>query len=227
MNESILRKIKRCMDLSKSSNPNEAATAFKQMQALMNKYGVTQAEILASDVVERETKLNVKKRPARWVLNLHSVIGQALDCHGLVRSGGYEKVRLIYLGVGSAPEIATYAFEVLHRALIKDRKVFIDENLWRFKTSNKTKHADAFCEGWVSSVYSKVKNLSPNSEVEEKVKAYQQGMKNFSGNEFKCKSRVNQRDPNAITSASLGHQKAKDVNLFAATGHTKQTQIEG
>lgn len=225
MDESILRKIKRCMDLSKSTNPNEAAMAFKQMQALMSKYGVTHTEILASDITEYETKLKVKQRPAKWVLNLHTVIGQALDCHCMVRTGGYEEAKLVYLGVGSTPEIASYAFDVLHRALIKDRKTFIDENLWGFKTSNKTKHADAFCEGWVSSVYSKVKNLSPNIEVEEKVKAYQDGMKHFSGEEFKSKSRVNQGDPKAIASASQGYQKAKDVNLFAATAHTKQVQI--
>ena len=35
---SILRKIERCEALSKSPNGNEAAVAYKQMQALINKY---------------------------------------------------------------------------------------------------------------------------------------------------------------------------------------------
>lgn len=225
MNENILRKIKRCMDLSKSSNPNEAAMAFKQMQALMQKHGVTHSEILASDVTQHETKLNVKKRPAKWVLNLHTVIGQALDCHSLIRTGGNDKAGLVYLGVGSTPEIASYAFEVLHRSLLKDRKAFIDEELWRFKSSNKTKHADAFCNGWVSSVYSKVKNLSPNVQVEEKINAYKDGMNTLEDGFHESKSRFKQDDPNAIASASMGYQKAKDVNLFAATGHSEQVKL--
>ncbi|MFC2997580.1 DUF2786 domain-containing protein [Acinetobacter sichuanensis] len=40
MNGSILRKIERCEALSKSSNINEAATAYKQMKVLIEKYNV-------------------------------------------------------------------------------------------------------------------------------------------------------------------------------------------
>ncbi|WP_252473542.1 DUF2786 domain-containing protein, partial [Microbulbifer okhotskensis] len=37
MEDAILRKIKRCLALAKSSNPNEAATALRQAQTLMQK----------------------------------------------------------------------------------------------------------------------------------------------------------------------------------------------
>ena len=40
MSDSILRKIERCEALSKSSNINEAATAYKQMQSLIKKHNV-------------------------------------------------------------------------------------------------------------------------------------------------------------------------------------------
>lgn len=41
----ILAKIKKCLALASSSNPNEAATALRQARALMEKHGVTSESI--------------------------------------------------------------------------------------------------------------------------------------------------------------------------------------
>ena len=48
--ERVIRKIKRCLALSKSSNENEAATAMRQAQALMREYRLTEMEVHLSDV---------------------------------------------------------------------------------------------------------------------------------------------------------------------------------
>ena len=45
----ILGKIKKCLALSGSSNPNEAATALRQAHALMAKHGVSTHEITMAD----------------------------------------------------------------------------------------------------------------------------------------------------------------------------------
>lgn len=226
ISDDVLRKIKRCMDLSSSSNDNEAALALKQMQALMDKHGVTSNHVMAYDVTEYSTKLDVLKRPANWVLSLHSTIGQAMDCESVIYTGGYEKASLVYLGVGSTPEIAGYSFEVMLRKLKADRAEFIKKHLSRYKTANKTKLADAYCEGWVSNVYRKVKNLNPNLEVKEKIKAYQEtAMPEFEDEFFESKSRVKANDDKAQAAANMGFMKSKDVDLFAATGHTQQALI--
>lgn len=228
MNEDILRKIKRCMDLSKSSNENEAAIAIKQMKRLMDQHNVTVQHVMAADVTEHKSKLDVWERPAHWVLALHSAIGQALDCQCIVSTGGREKARLVFLGVGASAEIAGYAFEVLYRKLKKDRQDFVRNNLYRYKQSNKTKLADAFCDGWVMNVYAKVKNLSPNEEAAEKIKAYTETkLKSFTGEEFESKTRYDSSASSTQAAMQIGYSSSADVDLFVATGATERTLIEG
>ena len=229
ISEDVLRKIKRCMDLSASSNENEAALAFKQMQALMDKHGVNSQHVAAFDVSEHSTKLDVIKNPPKWVINLHTVIGEAMDCESMLQAGwgGRCKADIIYIGIGSTPEIATYAFDVMYRKLKADRAEFIKTHLKRYKTSNKTKLADAYCEGWVSNVYSKVKNLNPNLEVKEKINAYKatSSERGFSDKVYEPKQRFKKNDDKVQTALGMGFVKSKDIDLFAATGHTEQKLI--
>lgn len=228
MNEDILRKIKRCMDLSKSSNENEAAIAIKQMKRLMDQHNVTAQHVMAVDVTEHKSKLDVWERPAHWVLALHSAIGQALDCQCIVSTGGREKARLVFLGVGASAEIAGYAFEVLYRKLKKDRQDFIRTKLSRHKQANKTKLADAFCDGWVMNVYAKVKNLSPSEEAAEKIKAYTETkLKSFTGEEYESKTRYDSSASSTQAAMQIGYSSSADVDLFVATGATERTLIEG
>lgn len=215
------------MDLSSSSNQNEAALALKQMQALMSKYGVNTQHVQAFDVSEHASPIDVVSRPPKWIVNLHTVIGQAMDCQSVLNVGyGREKAKIIYLGVDASPEIAGYAFEVLYRKLKADRAHFIKDKLSRYKTVNKTKLADAFCEGWVSNVYSKVKNLNPNQEIHEKIEAYKAtAMNDLSKDAYQPKARFKADDNKAQAAAGLGFKQSQDVELFAATGHTKQALI--
>ena len=47
--ERVIRKIKRCLALSASSNETEAATAMRQAQALMREYRLTELDVQLSD----------------------------------------------------------------------------------------------------------------------------------------------------------------------------------
>lgn len=228
LNDAALRKIKRCLELSKSSNENEAALALKQMQALMNKYGVTAKHVMAADITEYLTYLSVKKKPAQWVLNLHLAVADALDCKSIVRHGDNRNIRLIFLGIDAVTEIAGYAFEVLFRKLKSDRANYINSELFRYKRANKTKYADAYCEGWVSSVHSKVKNLNPNIEIREKIKAYTETkLKNYRPDHFfNGRSRFNKDDDRVQVAIGNGFNQSKDINLFIATCHTEKDLIE-
>lgn len=229
MNEQILRKIKRCMELSSSSNEHEAALAIKQMQALMQKHGVNEKNVLAMDVREELYQLDVKKRPAQWVLSLQVTISEALDCSPLVWSSNYSNIKLGFLGVDAMPEIASYAFDVLYRQLKKNRQEYIETKLKRYKRINKIKMADAYCTGWVNNVYSKVENLSPNQEIAERIKAYQETkIKNWDPEEeFSGLSRFDSKNSKVLKAMSDGFNESKDVKLFAATGHQGRKQLGG
>lgn len=227
ISDDVLRKIKRCMDLSGSSNENEAALALKQMQSLMVKYGVNSQHIIAFDVSEHGSKLDVIKSPPRWVTQLHTIIGQAMDCESMLQRGGYgRKATIIYIGVGSTPEIASYAFEVMLRKLKADRAVFIKTHLSRYKLANKIKLADAYCQGWIGNVYSKVKNLNPNLEVKEKIKAYKEiNEQEYSDKAYESKVRFDQNNDKAQAALNMGFVESKDIDLFVATGHAEQILI--
>lgn len=228
IDDSALRKIKRCMELSKSSNENEAAIALKQMKRLMEQYNVSQAHVMAADVSSHSNKLDVTSRPAQWVLSLHNVIAQAMECESYVLEGfGSKKMEISYLGVGASPEIAAYAFDVLYKKLKSDRADFIKTKLSHHKRSNKTKLADAFCDGWVGNVYRKVKNLNPNAEIAEKIKAYKETHQSQydDEDEFEVKERYKRSDSKVQAAMLFGQYSSADVNLFAATGHVEKNLI--
>jgi len=60
--ERIIRKIKRCLALSQSSNENEAATAMRQAQSLMYEYRLTEMDVRLSEVGEVESQMPRAKR---------------------------------------------------------------------------------------------------------------------------------------------------------------------
>lgn len=225
-NQEIIRKIKRCMDLSRSANEHESALALKQMQALMKKYNLTERHALASDVNRSIFELSIKKNIPQWIFNLHHTIGQALDCQSMVTRGGGGNARLSFIGVDASPEIANYAFEVMFRQIKAGRARFIKEHTARMGRANKVKLADAYCEGWIINVYKKVENLSPNLEAKEKIKAYTEtGDFNWNPKPTGGVERNKRKSKASDRALSMGYHDSADVNLHIATENKSQTLI--
>lgn len=89
MRERIIRKIKRCLALGKSSNPNEADMAMRQAQTMMRVYRLTEADIHAESV-DCETRDTGLIRMADWQRGLANTAAQAFGCKLLMshRTGG-------------------------------------------------------------------------------------------------------------------------------------------
>jgi hypothetical protein len=243
IDQSILRKIKRCMDLSNSSNENEAAIALKQMRKLMDENNVNEFHVMAHEVNEQSSELSVKNTPPKWVIQLHNVIGRAMDCESILRSKSTDKIiydkkkksyvyekapmLILYLGLGPNPEIANYSFDVLYKKLKKARKDFANEKLEGFSRSEKLKLSDAFCEGWILNIYKKVKHLNPSEETMEKIEAYHK-LKNteIKVRDFTNKSRFDLNDANVNAAVNMGYSESNDIEIHAATGTKEQNKIE-
>ncbi|WP_420908990.1 DUF7168 domain-containing protein [Acinetobacter higginsii] len=76
-------------------------------------------------------------------------------------------------GFDPAPEIASYAFDVLYRQLKKSRLNYISTQLNRVKVkTNKIKRADLFCEGWVLEATKQVSALRPNENKLNQIDEY-------------------------------------------------------
>lgn len=75
--DQALRKVRACLRLAASSNPNEAASAMRQAQALMNKYGLTPDDADAAEVLQADatTRSRGGDLPGS-VLDLAALVGE-------------------------------------------------------------------------------------------------------------------------------------------------------
>ena len=179
--KAVIEKIKKCLALSKSANQHEAAAALRQAMAFMEKYkidvddpellGITEASILGSGTA----------KPTVFEAVLANSIAKMMDCKAILQSeimitaqmGFKKKFNWTFIGFDPAPEIASYAFDVLFRQLKKARSAFISESLKRVQIkANKVKRADLFCEGWVLEATKQVSNLNPNKEKIDQIQSY-------------------------------------------------------
>ncbi len=168
----MIEKIKKCLALAKSSNEHEAANALRQAQNLMQKYNINTADIDAAQANEKDTRSNVKKKPSKWESLLARTVAKAFSCKNIFSSNIFGQAVWKFIGTGTAPELAAYAFEVLLRQLKKDRANYIKSKLYRCKRANKTSRADNYCYSWVLEVYSTISDFAPNQAQKKAINAY-------------------------------------------------------
>ena len=169
--DQVIAKIKKCLRLSASSNANEAETALRQARALMEKYDIDQADMLASDAGESAAKAGAKFKPAVWESHLAAKVADAFGCD-LIFSPGFINGRWLFIGCDPGPEIAGYAFSVLYRQCKRARAVHIKTALKRCSPAATIRRADVFCLGWVAAVSAKIKTLVPNEKQQLAIQAF-------------------------------------------------------
>ena len=120
----ILGKIKKCLALSASSNPNEAAIALRQAHALMERYGVSSHEITISDIGESEaqSRTMARDKPAQWEVLLASMVGKAFGCQVMFMRHMHSRFRkpankgaYVFVGLKHQAEVASYTASILAR----------------------------------------------------------------------------------------------------------------
>lgn len=149
-----LRRIEKCLKLSKSSEPHEAARALAQAQKLMEQFNVDHPELLAIGVTEGVAKSRATKNPPAYEMRLARAVADSFGCNMLFSPGwalcGIDGAYK-FIGVGAAAEVAGYTFTVLARKLVAARAEYTKTKLTRYK-KNKVAAADQFCDGWVLAV---------------------------------------------------------------------------
>lgn len=165
--DQALSKIKKCLELAKSSNPHEAAAAMRQAQKLMAEHGVTETDAQLSDVSAKLCSTRTKSQPL-WEARLANAIADAFGCSTIwLRSDKLlpslrwvREHQLGFIGVGAAPEIAGYAWDVLSRQCAKSRLEHIRAQPARCKPITLTARGDEFARGWVYGVREKIERLA-------------------------------------------------------------------
>ncbi len=172
MDEGILRKIKKCLALSASSNEHEAAAALRQAQKLMAAYGVTAEALAGAEIGTGNAKSTACTKPAEWEHLLAHVLKSAFGCDCIVHTGWFNKrenrngalAEFVYIGLRHQAMTAAYAHDVLRRQLIKARtkylKTWVEEHGW-YTPSLRSKIAagDSFSRAFVLNVGSAIQPL--------------------------------------------------------------------
>lgn len=172
--ETALRKIQKCLALSKSSEPHEAAQAMKQAQALMRQFDVDHPELLAVGIAQEWAKSRATNTPPAYEVLLANVVGKAFGCTLIFTrqwasskiAGGYT-----FVGAGPAAQVTAYTFTVLARKLTAARALYTKTALTRYR-KNKVAAADEFCAGWVSAMARNVVAAEVDGERRESISAY-------------------------------------------------------
>jgi hypothetical protein len=185
--DKIKNKIKKLFALSKSPNANEAAAALQMAQELMEKYNIGAESVSRCDISTEKLKGNGGERPPRYETVLVFHIAKAFGCRPAY--GGVKiKDRWCYghtlIGVEHRAKIAAFMMEVLLRKLKSARTKYV-QSLTRVKNrGNKTRRADEFCIGWVTTVGGKLREFVNSPEEETAIeKAIQDA---GWGSEVKC-----------------------------------------
>lgn len=178
--EQALDKIKKCLALAASSNPHEAAAALRQAQKLMAAHHISEQDVSLADVAEAAAVAHHADL-VQWEAVLAHMVADAFGCHVYTQilpklTGGRfrRQRRYVFVGVGSASEVAAYAYDVLSRQCAKDRRAHIKAQPKSCKPKTKTARGDLYAEGWCEGVRAKLDRFAGNERDAALVQQYMQ-----------------------------------------------------
>lgn len=166
--DTALLKIKKCLALAGSSNPNEAAAAMRQAQKLMAMFGLNETDISLAEVVESAARARMTSL-VNWEVIMSRIVADAFGCYvyGVVKrtlhysNFTWRRERsYVFVGVGASAEIAAYAYDVLSRQCAKDRRNHIAKQPKTCKSATKTARGDMYAQGWCSGIRAKLESFA-------------------------------------------------------------------
>lgn len=226
-----LQKIKKCLALAASNNPNESAIAMRQAQALMQLHGLSEVDVSLQDVHEC-TKSARNVNAVRWEVTLAVMVAEAFGCESISETRytstslrKYSKKRqYIFVGIHPTAEVAGYAFEVLSRQCAKDRRAFMAKQPKNCKPQTKVARGDLYAEGWLSGISSKLTAFAAKPEHAALVKAHMERQHpNLKRRDIKDRA-IGRNVTGGERSA--GHQDGQKVNLNHAVSAPVSAELE-
>lgn len=228
MDPNILRKIKKCLALGASPNPNEAAAAMRQAHALMRQHGVEAHHVAMAEVGEArvDVRTMARDKPAHWEANLAATVGKAFGCQLLISTSKLPKEyrrhlnegEFIFVGQKAQAEIAAYTASVLARKCKASRSKWISENLSEITSlrggkAKATRMGDAFAEGWVQAIGTLVADFANPQDIEDAITKHIE--QRSSGNEAQTRSLKDKKiGIEEAMAASMGAKAAKGESLY-------------
>jgi hypothetical protein len=227
-----LRRLKKILALTSSSNPGEAAAALQQARTIMDKFGLDAVDAEASTITEERFKMG-SADVTGWRSSLVAVIKYSLGVEVLIEltepAKGHRRpsAKVVFIGEGHKPKIAAYALSVLQRSISKSF-VKATEDMIRGALPSKDvkeikkllitqKHRDAYAKSWCHSVRSKVASL--DNERSPAMKRYMEKFsveKTAEEQQKVARSRSRKDDPLTSFFERQGYRDGKNVQLNKA-----------
>lgn len=235
----ILTKIKKCLALGASPNPNEAAVAMRQAHALMQKHGVDAHHVAMTEIGEAtaDVRTMARDKVANWEAALAAMVGKAFGCQLLIGRNVLPKEyrtylnqgQFVFIGQKAQAEIAAYTVSVLAAKCKRSRQKWIAENLGgmsslRGNRAKVTRMGDAFAEGWVSSIAKLVSDFANPPEIEQAIERHMAARTTGAGDAPTRRIKRSDIGTGEMVAAQMGSQAAKGEALYRPM-HGCATQV--
>ncbi len=221
-----LKKIAKCLELSNSSNINEAAQAIKMAQSLMKKYGLNQDDIEFIKMGQTRAKTllptSVNESILKIIRGINTRFG--VECV-LTNHKGLKKAE--FIGDAERSIFAAFAFDVVYREM--------NEHIGQFKNSfqgsgvslaDVIKRTQAFTFGWLEGALKKLPCIAPEHLNNGKMKNYiDKQFENIDRDTFKQK--VKQPTIAITTDYEKGMKKGQQVKISQpVSGKTDKKRLK-
>lgn len=159
----IIDKVHKCLRLSKSSEPHEAAAALRQAQKFMAAYGITEEDLDGTSYGhdERRFPANKTKGVPPYISALVNLIADAFGVRPILGThftGKCATWRVRYFGPTHRVQMAAYAHDVIHRACLAAWETYATQHP-HLKLRGQAGHKAGFRLGWLASVREKVQAI--------------------------------------------------------------------
>lgn len=206
----IIDKICKCLRLSESGNPHEAAMALRQAHRLMRKHRISEDLVREAIVAESVVDIGQAYTPPFWVLALANLVADTFDCRVFVARHYGRRPEYRFLGLDLSPELATYTFEVLLRQLTDAREEFI-ASVMDTDDTDAQRRGDVFAQAWLFRVVQTVRDFARNEEVLTRVDDHIQAEHGKTADLSREPAQPENADYEDIL---CGMRAANDVSLF-------------
>lgn len=176
MDQKILDKIKKCLALSTSPEPGEAANALRQAQKLMEMHGVSELHLKLADVGEVHVKSTASvSKPKPYEVILVNTVAKAFGCVAMVAaSNSYATdvfATFTLIGLKSQVQIAEYTLTVVLRKHMKAQAEFV-RSLPDIGRAAKIREADGFSRGWADTISKTVQAFAQPEETKDLINQF-------------------------------------------------------
>ncbi|CZF85906.1 DUF2786 domain-containing protein [Grimontia marina] len=216
-----LKKIAKCLELSNSSNINEAAQAIKMAQRLMKKYGLDQDDIdfISMGKTTSETLLpsSISDAILKIIRGINTRFG--VECV-LTNYKGLKKAE--FIGDADRAIFAAFAFDIVYREM--------NEHVGQFRNSFQgsgtsqvelNRRVQSFTMGWLEGALAKLPNIAPDSDADKKIKDYiDKQFENIDRETFK--QQLKEAMKNITDDYEKGMKKGKQVSVSRPVSGAQQ-----